>query len=398
MSLARSTRFASLLARMQSPLDRSDARSPTPQRAIVAFACLMMFAGCGDDDSSKQTATNPATVPTGSTASDGGLAGDGATGADAGLPPGECTVGDVKPCYTFITPTGQRLPLGPYGVVAEVNVGKGFENVVQSGDLPTNPGTCRAFSSIFQEDPKLTEQLLMTSINGLTIDFALYSVYRPAEWKAGETYPVITWGNGTCAQPEGYSALLRYVASHGYVVVAANSRWVGAGSPAPMLHALDYAAAANADPTSPYYQKLDLTKVGAMGHSQGGGATAAASADPRISSVIIFNAGNVDLKKPFLTLSGDADIAGFTPESMAAAINASTVPAAYLYYHNPAGVGSIRGHLVLMLSPDRVTGPTVGWFDMTLRKDAASRSWFDGPGCKLCNQAADFEFGQHLLQ
>jgi pimeloyl-ACP methyl ester carboxylesterase len=355
----------------------------------LRLALALFFVGCGDSDSpaAEQSQTNGATAQTG--------AGDAGSSGDAGSAPGECVAGDMKPCTSFTTPTGTKLPLGPYGAVMEANVGKGFENAVQSGD--TNPTTCKAFSAIFGEDPKLTDQLLETNVNGLTLDFALYTVYRPASWKAGETYPVITWGNGTCAQPEGYGALLRFVASAGYVVIAANSRWVGMGTPAPMLRALDFAAAANADPTSPYYQKLDLTKVGAMGHSQGGGATVTAAADPRISSVIIFNAGGTAVPKPYLLSTGDADIAGFTPESIAADIAASTVPAAYLYYHNPAGMGAIKGHLVLMMTPDRVTGSTLAWWDMTLRKDAASRAWFDGPSCKLCSQAADFEFGQHML-
>jgi len=342
--------------------------------------------GCGDSDAptGEQSQTNGATAATG----DAGAGGAGA--------PGECVAGDNKPCTSFTTPTGTKIPLGEYGAIMDFNVGKGFENVVQSGDQP-NSTMCTLFSAIFGEDPKLTTQLLETNRNGMTLDFALYTVYRPANWKAGETYPVITWGNGTCAQPEGYGALLRYVASAGYVVIAANSRWVGAGSPAPMLRALDFAAAANADPASPYYQKLDLTKVGAMGHSQGGGATVTASADPRVLSVIIFNSATRDVAKPYLVSSGDADIASFTAESMAAGVAASAVPAAGLYYHNPAGMGAIKGHLVLMLTPDRVIGSTLAWWQMTLRKDPASREWFDGPSCKLCNQAADFEFSQHML-
>ena len=81
--------------------------------------------------------------------------------------------------------------------------------------------------------------------------------------------PVITWGNGTCAQPEGYGSLLRYIASYGYFIVAANSREVGTGGP--LTKGLDFAQAANKDPSSPYYGHLDMTKVGVMGHSQGAG-------------------------------------------------------------------------------------------------------------------------------
>jgi hypothetical protein len=249
---------------------------------------------------------------------------------------------------------------------------------------------------LFGEDPKLGTQLLTTSMNGITIDFSLYSVYRPVTWPSGPV-PVITWGNGTCAQPEGYGALLRYVASYGYFIVAANSREVGSGTPAPMLHALDYAAMANTDSTSPYYGKLDMSKIGAMGHSQGGGATVTAASDSRVKDIIIFNGGET-ASKPFLAISGDMDITGYTAAGMASSANSATVPAAYLYYHNPAGMGSLKGHLVLMLSPERVTTPTVAWWEMMFRNDSASRGQFlPASTCGLCTHSTDYAYGANSL-
>jgi hypothetical protein len=82
---------------------------------------------------------------------------------------------------------------------------------------------------------------------------------------------------------------------------------------------------------------------------------------------------------------------------MATAINGASVPSAYLYYHNPAGMGQLRGHLVLMLSPDRVTGPTVAWWQMMFRNDSASRDMFVGSSCGLCGHSSDFDFGEHNL-
>ena len=67
---------------------------------------------------------------------------------------------------------------------------------------------------------------------------------RPVD--RSQKVPIITWGNGTCAKTEDYGALLRYVASQGFFVVAANSRWVGGGNNA-MTRALDFAFAATAD-------------------------------------------------------------------------------------------------------------------------------------------------------
>jgi hypothetical protein len=333
------------------------------------------------------------TVPT---TGDGG-GGDGSVGVN-------CVSADFgKACSSFTTPTGMTIQLGPYGAVADVNVGKGFENTVPSSDTGTQPSsTCQTFANLFMETAPLTNLLLTTTMNGVTIDFSLYTVYRPAVWPSGPV-PVLTWGNGTCAQPEGYGALLRYIASYGYVVVAANMRQVGTnntsgtGSAQPMLRALDFAAAANMDSASPYYQKLDMTKVGAMGHSQGGAATVTAASDSRVKDIIIYNAADTG-PKPYLALSGDMDVTGFSAAGMQMAITAAsvTVPAAYLYYHNPAGTSAdaLKGHLVLMLTPERVTGPSVAWWEMMFRNDATSKAQFTPAStCGLCTHSSDYAYG-----
>ncbi len=344
----------------------------------------------GSASSGAVSSSGAASSGTASSGSDGGGGGDAAGGE-------VCQTGDTTPCSSFTTATGTTIQLGPYGAQMDVNVGKGFTNAIQTADMPANSGTCQTFVNSFGEDPKLGAKLLDTTEgNGVKLDFSLYTVYRPVTWPEG-TVPVITWGNGTCAQPEGYGALLRYVASYGYVVIAANSRWVGNGTPAPMLHALDYAAAANMDSTSPYYQKLDMTKVGAMGHSQGGSATATAANDSRVKDVIIFNAVDSGVAKPYLTASADMDITGFTAASMASAITASTQPAAYIYWHKPVGMGSLRGHLVIMLSPERATALTAGWWQMVFRNDSASHAMFVGSSCGLCSDPTDYAYGANSL-
>ena len=135
------------------------------------------------------------------------------------------------------------------------------------------------------------------------LDFGLFSVFHPGVMPEGEKFPLITWGNGTCAMPEGYGPLLRYVASFGYIVVAPNSVQVGGG--AHQRAGIDFMLAENDNPMSKYYQKIDVEKIGAMGHSQGSGATAAAAAaDSRIKAVILWN-GGTSANVPYLAVSGD---------------------------------------------------------------------------------------------
>jgi hypothetical protein len=229
---------------------------------------------------------------------------------------------------------------------------------------------------------------------GNCLNFGLYSVYYPAIWPEGKV-PVLSWGNGTCAQPEGYGALLRYIASYGFFIVAPNCREVGNG--AALRKGLDFAAAANADSASPYFGHLDMAKVGVMGHSQGSSAANTAASDSRVKAVILFNGGQSNAK-PFLAISGDGDIGGATNASMSSAVNGAS-KGAYLFYHNPVGAPQfgITGHLVLMLSPQRVTDQATSFWQTVLNNDAAARAKFTGTSCAFCTHASDYNFGQKGL-
>ncbi|HTU59699.1 MAG TPA: alpha/beta fold hydrolase, partial [Polyangiales bacterium] len=217
----------------------------------------------------------------------------------------------------------------------EVNVGAGFENAIASGDADDN-ATCSGFTALFGADPEQTAKLLDTG----ALDFALHTLYRPANLVEGETYPIITWGNGTCAAPEGYGALLRYVASHGFFVIAPNSRWVGSGEA--QRKGIDYMLAANADSASPFYQKLDPERIGAMGHSQGGSGTQMASSDSRIKAAILWNGGSSASGKPFLLVTGDRDIGDPNVSGVQSTVQGAT-KAAYLFYHMIPMEGSAPG-------------------------------------------------------
>ena len=144
------------------------------------------------------------------------------------------------------------------------------------------------------------------------LDHSLYTIFRPACMKDGETYPVITWANGTCGETQGYAPLLSNLASNGFVIVASNSTWTAtAPTDKVQLRALDYAKYLNDDATSIFYHKLNLDEIGAMGHSQGAQATATASSDPRIKALMFFSGGTSN-NEPFVYISADRDIGGTT--------------------------------------------------------------------------------------
>jgi hypothetical protein len=277
---------------------------------------------------------------------------------------------------------------GPYGAKTLWNEGAGteFVNVVNTAEpicLPTGIDT-------FMEPASTTDDLKNT--RGL--DYSLYTIFQPACMKDGEKYPVITWANGTCGLTHGYALLLGTVASHGFVVIASNSTWTNtAPTNTVQLRALDYAEALNADSNSVFYNKLDLDRIGAMGHSQGAAATSNADNDPRVKASIYWNAGTSN-EKPFLNVSGDRDVGSRPLSAIQTATEGATQPGAWLWYHQVLETGgNATGHLVLMEQPDRAWQLAVSWWKWQLNGDQTAKGMFVGDNCGLCNRDAEFEYG-----
>jgi dienelactone hydrolase len=106
---------------------------------------------------------------------------------------------------------------------------------------------------------------------------AAYDIVRPARLgEEGRKHPIVSWNNGTVYQIDRYQALLDHWASHGFVVIGGHTNSTAGGA----VHraAIDWLVAENAREGSVYFGMLDLAKIGAAGHSQGGGATITAGA------------------------------------------------------------------------------------------------------------------------
>jgi hypothetical protein len=284
---------------------------------------------------------------------------------------------------------------GPYGGKIDWNQGAGteFVNPINTSEPLCLPGGVQTFN----EPASVNAEILNTR----DLDYSLYTIFRPACMKDGETYPVITWANGTCGLTHGYGPLLSTVASHGFVIIASNSSWTNT-APTNMVQvrALDYAEALNKDPSSVLYQRLDLTKIGAMGHSQGAAATVTAASDPRVKALIFWNGATSNVK-PFLYVSGDRDVnKSSSPAVLSQGTNSATQPGAWTFYHQvlETGGGS-TGHLVLMEQPERVVDMAIAWWQYMLNGDETAKKMFLGDGCGLCNKDAEFEYGHNgLLQ
>ncbi len=114
-----------------------------------------------------------------------------------------------------------------------------------------------------------------------------------------EKLPVLVFCNGGCMDTSiGYENMLTDIASHGYVVVAIGELQMLAQhekdqhTPSPIVKkALDWLSQQAADPNSAYYNRLDMDKIAAAGHSCGGAQVLANAADPRLKTYALLNAG-----------------------------------------------------------------------------------------------------------
>ncbi len=95
---------------------------------------------------------------------------------------------------------------------------------------------------------------------------ALFRVYYPA-FQGDETYPIISWGNGTDATPDRYDELFTHLASWGFIVIDSYSKTTGTGKE--IVGAIDYLKHENERANSLFYQKVQIEHIGAAGHSQG---------------------------------------------------------------------------------------------------------------------------------
>jgi predicted alpha/beta-hydrolase family hydrolase len=132
---------------------------------------------------------------------------------------------------------------------------------------------------------------------------ATHTIFRPQDLRPfgkKAKLPIIVWGNGACANsPWEHVNFLSEVASHGFLVMAigpmpAVGQRGGPGGPtqsALLTEAINWAIAQNGDKTSPYYNKLDATKIAASGMSCGGLQALEVAPDPRLTTVMVCNSG-----------------------------------------------------------------------------------------------------------
>ena len=128
-----------------------------------------------------------------------------------------------------------------------------------------------------------------------------HTVFRPKDMSVfGENnrLPIIAWGNGACANsPWEHINFLSEVSSYGFLVIAIGpmpqegQRGSGQSASSGLIDAINWAISQNNDKASPYYNKIDISKIAVSGMSCGGLQALETAPDPRVTTAVICNSG-----------------------------------------------------------------------------------------------------------
>ena len=214
-----------------------------------------------------------------------------------------------------------------------------------------------------------------------------YTIYRPTELApGGAKNPIVGWMSGGATTPSLYTLLPR-LAEFGFVIVASNTvpaigAEVALGEE--IIAGIDWILGENAKSGSPYFEKVDATKIASMGYSMGALATTTIADDPRLTTTVHISGGNMMIDRikllhapaAFLCGASGVDIAG---ANCATDFEAATVPVFY-------GVFNGGDHLGVLLEPyaDRIRIAVTGWLRWQLMGDSVHQAMFVGDQCKLC--------------
>lgn len=140
-----------------------------------------------------------------------------------------------------------------------------------------------------------------------------HAIWRPknlAPFGKTNLLPIVAMGNGGCRNSSGeLRNILSDIASHGFVVVsigpAGNAVIMGSEertnttASSQLLDGVAWAIAENTRQGSPFFGKIDVTKVAVAGQSCGAEQAVDVSLDPRVTTTIMLNQGvNMTQRRP----------------------------------------------------------------------------------------------------
>ena len=167
------------------------------------------------------------------------------------------------------------------------------------GLLAFSPLTSMAQERIIEDGGNGPYKAIMRADPSLGQEHTLFVPQDLSVFNAQKPLPVLVWGNGACANsPFEHMNFLNEIASNGFIVLATGEipmtdEWYKGpmSRTEQQIESLNWIMAQNADPQSPYYQKIDTKHICVAGMSCGGLQTLANCADERITALMICNSG-----------------------------------------------------------------------------------------------------------
>jgi hypothetical protein len=271
---------------------------------------LVQMAGCSEEPPANPAQTPGATQGTAGTAVIGPTAGMIAAGRGAPRA-GTGPVGPIATSGTGGAVTAGRASAGVAGMPGMAIAGSGTQPSATAGTGVTVPvaggGAAGMPGTSSGADGKLPH---VTMVEGMGNEDAVRGPWGtavkvmdtpPGGWlaypmdigKDGIKHPIFIFGPGGGTDPPYYDRMgmhWDHYTSYGFVVyIAAMSSF---SSTAALDDGLTWVIAQNDDSSSPLYQKLDTTKVGAAGHSQGSVMVFNFMPDDRVTTTIHISGGS----------------------------------------------------------------------------------------------------------
>lgn len=221
-------------------------------------------------------------------------------------------------------------------------------------------------------------------------DGRTYYIYYPENIKSSKkTYPVLSWANGTMCPPDMYAGLLTELAKGGYIVIASSETMAADGTA--QIEALDFVISLNNDSSSCAYKKVNTSKLGVIGHSQGGRSSVnAAVKDSRIKCVVSL-AGSNYLEEaepnsaPTLFIAGEKDMIVSPSQWIQPAYDVAKGPAVY---------ASLNGaiHTTCCTTPEKYSSYIINWCNAWLKGDSKALNTFKNNGTLASDSSwSDFQ-------
>lgn len=223
-----------------------------------------------------------------------------------------------------------------------------------------------------------------------------YTVYLPTTLAPnGAKHPIVGWMSGGTTTHDLYPLLPR-LATHGFVVVAANVLPLPgdeANLGKQIIAGIDWALAENQKSGSMLFGKLDSTKIASMGYSMGSLATFMIASDPRLTTTVHISGGNMVAERINNLHAPAAFICGTPGPSSCGLLDTTCDIAATgcetdfagaktpVFYANFTG-----GHLgILTAQQEQITTLATMWLRWKLMSDRSLDTKFLGTSCEVCN-------------